>query len=135
MTSLILSTAIRYLMSILLLLSIYLLLRGHYSPGGGFVGGLVAASAFSLYTIANGVEMARRVLRVDPRTLIALGLLFAVLSACVSLVFGYPFMTGIWSETLFPVIGKFGTPLLFDTGIYLVVVGVALMIILTLAED
>jgi len=135
MRSLILSTATRYLLPLLLLLSIYLLLRGHNMPGGGFVGGLAAASAFALYTIANGVTKAKEVLRIGPRTLIGLGLLAAFLSACLSLVKGLPFMTGLWSEDKVVVIGKAGTPVLFDAGVYMVVVGVVLTIIFSLAEE
>lgn len=135
MKSLILSTATRYLLPLLLLLSVYLLLRGHNMPGGGFVGGLVAAAAFALYTLAQGLADARRVLRINPRTFIALGLLTSLSSACLSLFAGQPFMTSLWSEDKVVVIGKAGTPVLFDTGVYMVVLGVVLTIIFSLAED
>ncbi|MGA7876181.1 MAG: Na+/H+ antiporter subunit B [Desulfoferrobacter sp.] len=135
MKSLILSTATRYLLPLLLLLSVYLLLRGHNMPGGGFVGGLVAAAAFALYTLAQGVADARKVLRINPRTFIALGLLTSLSSACLSLFIGLPFMTGLWSKDKVVVIGKAGTPVLFDTGVYMVVLGVVLTIIFSLAED
>jgi len=135
MKSLILSTATRYLLPLLLLLSVYLLLRGHNMPGGGFVGGLVAAAAFALYTLAQGAADARKVLRINPRTFIALGLLTALSSACLSLFIGLPFMTGLWSKDKVVVIGKAGTPVLFDTGVYMVVLGVVLTIIFSLAED
>lgn len=134
MTSLILRTATRYLLPLLLLLSVYLLLRGHNEPGGGFVGGLVAASAYALYMIAFDVETARKILRVDPRQLIAVGLLTASLSAALSWVLGLPFMTGLWLEQTLPIIGKLGTPFIFDVGVYFVVVGVCLMILFTVAE-
>jgi multicomponent Na+:H+ antiporter subunit B len=134
MTSLILSTATRYILPLLLLFSIFLLLRGHNEPGGGFVGGLVAAAAFALYAIAFDVATARRTLGVDTRTLIGLGLLVALSSALAALIAGQPFMTGLWSEYAVPLLGKVGTPLLFDTGVYLVVIGVALTIIFGLAE-
>jgi multicomponent Na+:H+ antiporter subunit B len=133
--SLILSTATRYLLPLLLLFSIFLLLRGHNEPGGGFVGGLVAAAAFALYAIAYDVPQARRALGLDPRTLMAVGLLAAAGSGGLSLVAGKPFMTGLWSAQEVPVLGKVGTPLVFDTGVYLVVIGVVLMIIFTLAEE
>ncbi len=134
MTSLILSTAARYMLPLLLLFSVFLLLRGHNEPGGGFVGGLVAAAAFSLYAIAYDVATARRVLGIDPRFLIGLGLLVALGSGVVSLAQGLPFMTGLWSEYAWPILGKVGTPLLFDIGVYLVVIGVTLTIIFALAE-
>jgi multicomponent Na+:H+ antiporter subunit B len=135
MKSLILSTATRYLLPLLLLFSIFLLLRGHNEPGGGFVGGLVAAAAFALYAIAYDVPQARRALGIDPRTLMAVGLLAAAGSGGLSLVAGKPFMTGLWSAQEVPVLGKVGTPLVFDSGVYLVVIGVVLMIIFTLAEE
>jgi multicomponent Na+:H+ antiporter subunit B len=135
MTSLILSTATRYLLPLLLLFSIFLLLRGHNEPGGGFAGGLVAAAAFALYAIAHNVADARSALRIKPRTLIAVGLLVAVSSGLVSLLAGYPFMTGLWNNRALPVLGKVGTPLLFDIGVYLVVIGVTLLIIFSLAEE
>lgn len=135
MTSLILRTATRYLLPLLLLLSVYLLLRGHNEPGGGFVGGLVAASAFSLYTIAYGVGETLRTSRFEPRLLISLGLLTAAVSGFLPLMLGKPFMTGIWTDRVFPVIGKVGTPLVFDMGVYGVVIGVVLMIIFAVAEE
>ena len=132
MTSLILSTATRYLLSLLLLFSIYLLLRGHNAPGGGFVGGLVASAAFVLYMFAFNVASARRALRVDSRLFI--GLLIAVSSGLPAVLNSRPFMTGLWTQQPWPIIGKVGTPVIFDVGVYLVVVGVVLTIIFTLAE-
>ena len=134
MSSLILSTATRLLLPLLLIFSIFLLLRGHNEPGGGFVGGLVAAAAFALYMIATDVANVKRILRIEPRTLIGIGLLICLISGLISLFRGLPFMTGLWIKTALPVIGKVGTPLLFDTGVYLVVLGITLTIILSLAE-
>lgn len=135
MTSLILSTATTYLLPLLLLLSVYLLFYGHDSPGGGFVGGLVAAAAFALYAIAEGVENARKRLRVNPRALIALGLLTSLLSGSLALIKDKPFLTGLWQTLRFPPGWKIGTPQLFDVGVYFLVLGVTLTIIFSLAED
>lgn len=135
MGSLILSTATRYLLPLLLLFSVFLLIRGHNEPGGGFVGGLVAAAAFALYAIAYGVATARQTLGLDPGRLIGLGLLLAVSSGIIALVVGQPFLTGLWHPQLVPVLGKIGTPLLFDVGVYLAVIGVVLLIIFSLMED
>jgi multicomponent Na+:H+ antiporter subunit B len=134
MTSLILSTATRYLLPLLLLFSIFILLRGHNDPGGGFVGGLVAAATFGLYAIAHNVAKAQQTLNVNPRTLIGVGLLIAVGSGLVSVLAGKPFMTGVWGEQAIPVLGKIGTPIIFDFGVYLVVIGVILTIIFSLAD-
>jgi multicomponent Na+:H+ antiporter subunit B len=132
--SLIVGTTSRFLLPLLLLFSIFLLMRGHYQPGGGFVGGLVAAAGFALYSIASGVEEARRALRIHPRTLIALGLIGALLSGLLGIFWGGAFMAALWFPYPAPVIGLIGTPLLFDVGVYLVVVGVVLTIVFNLAE-
>ncbi|RMF03926.1 MAG: Na+/H+ antiporter subunit B [Chloroflexi bacterium] len=134
MTSVILSTATRYMLPLLLLFSVFLLLRGHSEPGGGFVGGLVAAASFAFYAFAYNVKQARRALRINPRVFIGVGLLIAVSSATYSLFLGKSFMTGIWTETEFPVFGAIGTPFIFDVGVYLVVLGVILTIVFSLAE-
>ena len=135
MNSMILSTAVRYLLPLLLMLSVFLLLRGHNEPGGGFVGGLVAAAALTLYAIALGLRSAQQVLGLDPQLLIFVGLLTAGLSGLPAVLAGFEFMTGLWSTQTLPVIGKLGTPLLFDVGVYLVVLGITLTIIFALMEN
>jgi multicomponent Na+:H+ antiporter subunit A len=124
-------TAAGLLMPLLLLFSVFLLLRGHNEPGGGFVGGLVAAAAFALYAMAFGVGHARRMLRVRPMTLIGGGLLIALGSGFPAVLRGQPFLTAQWPDL--PV--ALGTPVLFDIGVFLVVAGVMLMMIFTLAEE
>ena len=133
--SLILSTAIRYTLPLMIVFSVFILLRGHNEPGGGFVGGLVASAAFALYSFTNNLSEVRRALRVEPRTLIGVGLLVAVSSGALSLFRGLPFMTGWWYPDPLPVIGKVGTPFIFDIGVYLVVIGVTLLIIFSLTEE
>lgn len=133
--SVLLATAVRYLMPLMIIFSIFLLLRGHNEVGGGFVGGLVAASALMLYGIAISPAAARALMPIEPRLLIGLGLLIALGSGLMSVLAGRPFMTGLWLKMPLPVIGKVGTPLLFDTGVYLVVIGVVMWILLTLAEE
>ena len=135
MSSLILKTASRYLIPILMVFSFFLLLRGHNEPGGGFVGGLVAASAYALYAIANGVEASQKLLRANPLSFIATGLLIAFLSGVVGFFYNGIFMSGLWLETKLPVIGKIGTPLLFDIGVYILVLGISLKIIFSLFEE
>jgi len=136
MRSIILETATRFLMPMVLLFSVFLLLRGHNLPGGGFVGGLMAASAFTLYTFAFSPREARRLLRLDPRTLIGFGLLLALSAGSIPLALGEPFLTGQWQTFTLPQWGsvKLGTPMLFDAGIYLLVMGAALTMVLTMAE-
>ena len=135
MTSIILQTATRVLMPLLLLFAVFLLLRGHNQPGGGFVAGLVVASSFVLYSIAFGVDASRRALLVRPTTLLGLGPLVALTSGLPAVITGQPFMTAHWTEMPFGggAIGL-GTPLVFDAGVFLAVVGVVLTIVFTLAE-
>src|SRR5690554_6920592 len=81
MKSLILNTISKTLLPLLVLFSVFVLLRGHYLPGGGFVGGLIAAIAFILHAFANGLTETRKILRIHPGFLIPIGLLIATLSA------------------------------------------------------
>jgi len=135
MTSSILQTAVRVLMPLLLLFAVFLLMRGHNQPGGGFVGGLVVAASFVLYSIAFGVDAARRALLVGPSTLLGVGLLVAFLSGLPGLVIGQPFMTAIWTTVATGSTAlHVGTPLVFDIGVFLAVIGVVLTIVFTLAE-
>lgn len=133
--SLILTTATRFLLPLLVLFSIFVLLRGHNEPGGGFVGGLIASSAFALYALAFNVNSARRVLPSSPGLLFTIGLTLAVFSGFAGLLTGQEFMKGLWSAREVPVIGKIGTPLFFDIGVYLVVLGVVLTIVFTFFDD
>jgi multicomponent Na+:H+ antiporter subunit B len=133
--SLVLRTGTRLLQVLLLLFSVFVLLRGHNEPGGGFVGGLLAAGAFSLYMLAYDVERARKLLRVNPLTLIAAGLLTAVASGTAGLFTGGSFLQGRWLPYPVPGIGKVGSVLVFDIGVYLVVLGAALLIVFTMAEE
>jgi multicomponent Na+:H+ antiporter subunit B len=136
MSSLILRTAIRFLMPLLLLFALFLLLRGHNEPGGGFVGGLVVAAAFVLYAISAGVPASRRALLIRPSTLLSVGLLVALASAVPGLFVGRPFMSAVWTEVgTGAAAWAVGTPLVFDVGVFLAVIGVVLTIVFTLAED
>lgn len=137
MRGVILNTATAYLLPLLLLFSVFLLLRGHNEPGGGFAGGLVAAAGFALLATGAGVDAARRALRVDPRTLIAAGLVVALASGLPGLLEGGAFLAGVWWTLELPDGGSFylGTPLLFDVGVYLAVTGTVLAIVFALEEE
>lgn len=135
MKSPILQTATRYLLPILLMFSVFLLLRGHYYPGGGFVGGLIASIAFVLHSFANGTKSTLKVLHYKPIALIPIGLALLSGAALLPLVTGLPPMTGLWFEQPIPVIGMIGSALFFDIGVYLVVIGVVLTILFTIALD
>lgn len=131
----ILRTASNYLLPLLLLFSIFILLRGHYEPGGGFVGGLTAAIAFVLHMIANGLQKTRVLLRYHPGIFIPIGLLLAFLSGVAPMLAGEPFMTGLWLDAPLPVLGTIGSSLFFDLGVYFVVLGVTLTILFTIVEN
>ena len=137
MTSIILRTATRYMFPPLLVFSVYLLLRGHHFPGGGFVGGLFAGSAFSLYALAFSVASARRLLPCGPQAITAVGLAVALASGIPALFTGRAFLTGTWWEVpVYPeVTVAVGTPLFFDVGVYLVVLGVLLTLVFSLGEE
>jgi multicomponent Na+:H+ antiporter subunit B len=135
MNTLILRTVTPLITALMLLFSLFVLLRGHNEPGGGFIGGLIAASAFSIYGIAFGVQAVRRALWAHPLSIAGAGLLMSCLSGFVSAFAGVPFMTGLW---IYPHILGVEVPLAtvvtFDIGVYLVVVGAITSIALSLAE-
>jgi multicomponent Na+:H+ antiporter subunit B len=136
MNSIILSTGIRILIPLFMLFSLYLLFRGHNAPGGGFVAGLVASTGFALYAINYGANRTRRKFGLNPIILIALGLLLAVSSGLIALIAGETYMTGLWLDEIeIPILGKPGTPILFDIGVYLLVGGTVLKIIFSLWEE
>ncbi len=140
MISVILQMATRIIAPLQIIFSVYLMLRGHNQPGGGFIGGLIAASAFALYGIAYDAAKAKRLLYFSPQTIFGTGLLIALIGGLLALIPGLPFLTGLWDGAVplhFFGLGdlKLGTPLLFDTGVYLVVIGIATGIILTLIEE
>ena len=136
MNTLILRTVAPTIASLMVIYSIIVLLSGHNQPGGGFIGGLIAASAFALYGIACGVGPVRRALYFHPISLAGFGMLLSAVSGLFSLRDGVPYLTGIW---WFPEIAKgielpLSTPLMFDIGVWLVVVGSLVSIALALEE-
>lgn len=137
MNSVIFRTAARAIHPLLLILSVVLLFKGHNEPGGGFVGGLLAAAAFALYVMGEDPALARAKALADPRVLIALGLLLALGSGLPGLLMKGAFLQGLWVTVTLPGLGAtgIGTPMLFDLGVYFAVLGVALKVILLMAEE
>jgi multicomponent Na+:H+ antiporter subunit B len=126
-----LPAAVRLVVPALVVFSIYLVLRGHNLPGGGFIGGLVLASALVMRVMVDP----KREPKADLISLAGIGLLVALGSAVMPLLTGRTFFTGLWGgEIWLPAIGKLklGTPLLFDIGVFLVVTGVAAKMLLVL---
>lgn len=134
MKTIIFKTASTYLLPLLILFSVFILLRGHYLPGGGFVGGLIASIAFIIHSFANGLEKTKTIIKFHPGFLMPIGLAIALLSGAAPLLIGQSLMTGLWFDEPIAVIGMVGSALFFDTGVYLVVIGVTLTIIFTISE-
>lgn len=118
---------------LLVAMSVVVLLRGHNEPGGGFIGGLLAAAGFVVHALAFGAGAARRILRASPLALLAAGLLLAAGSGLPGLLAGEPYLAARWWGDLLE-LGKFGTVLLFDAGVYLVVFGAAAAVLLGMIE-
>jgi multicomponent Na+:H+ antiporter subunit A len=131
----ILRPATRFLMVVLVLFSAFLLLRGHNEPGGGFVGGLVLTAGFALHLLTFGAQATRSLVRVRPETLIGLGIVMSLVAGIAGIVGRGAFLASLWLPFPVPGIGKVGTVLLFDLGIYLVVFGVGVTILLLLSEE
>jgi multicomponent Na+:H+ antiporter subunit B len=134
MKTIILRAASNYLLPLLLLFSVFILLRGHYQPGGGFVGGLIASVAFVLHAFANGLVKTKAFLKYHPGILIPVGLAIALTSGFAPMLVGEPFMKSIWFKDPIPVVGMVGSALFFDIGVYFVVIGVTLTILFTISE-
>jgi multicomponent Na+:H+ antiporter subunit B len=138
MNSLIVRAATRLLVALLLVFSLYMLLRGHNEPGGGFIGGLIGATGFILYAMAHGARAARAALRLEPQTIAMLGLGIALFAGVAAVFDGDGFFVGQWlflgateTDKGFPL----STVLVFDVGVYLVVLGSILTIVLALEEE
>ena len=140
-TSLIVRAATRLLVGLLLVFSIFMLLRGHNQPGGGFIGGLIGSTGFILYAIAHGCAKARAALRVEPQSLAMAGLAIALLAALMAFAFGDAFFTGQWLFVGADPADEWdkGLPLssvlVFDVGVYLVVMGSILTLVFALEEE
>ena len=137
MRSLIFITCNRLIVPLMIVLSVILLLRGHNMPGGGFVGGLLIASAYALIGMAEGTTKARQAVGIKLHMLIGLGLLFAMAAGVIGLILEGSFLQGVWTKVSIPGLSeplKVGTPVLFDIGVMVAVWGVVLMMIFYLAQ-
>lgn len=130
-------TIARVVAFIVLAFSIFIMLAGHNAPGGGFIGGLMTASAFLILYISFGMEKMEKVIRVDFTKIIGLGMFFAIGTGLNSLLFEDPFLTHYFDNFQLPILGEveLTTALTFDLGVYFVVVASATLIILSIARD
>jgi multicomponent K+:H+ antiporter subunit A len=127
----ILAMITRPLLPLALLVSVFLLLRGHDLPGGGFAAGLLTAVALIVQYMGSGAAWAERRATVDFRRAAAIGVLLAAVTGAASWLFGRPFLTSAYGYLAVPGIGKvgIGSALAFDIGVYLTVVGVVMVIL------
>src|SRR5690554_3481713 len=120
MNSIILRTGSSVILPLALGLSLFLLWRGHNEPGGGFIGGLIAAAGYASYALPRGYTALKRALPVEPLQLLALGLAAALISGMFGLLGTQAYLTHVWADLSGIALG---TTLLFDIGVYLTVVG------------
>lgn len=99
------------------------------------MGGLIASIAFVLHAFAFSLQETKKLIRINYRRLMPIGIGLALFSAILPMFSGLPLLTGLWLNDPLPVMGMVGTAFLFDTGVYLVVVGVVLTIIFTISES
>ena len=132
MNSIILKAATRLISVMVLVFAVYLLLRGHNAPGGGFIAALVAATGFALVALSEGPQAVRLGLLIKPQYLIAAGMGTALGAGGLAMLRHQPFLKGLWWPAQNAVVG---TPVLFDIGVFLVVLGGILTVLLALEES
>ncbi len=127
----------RLMFPVIILVSLFLLLRGHDRPGGGFVAGLTLAVAFILQYMAFGTRWVEDRLRILPVRWIGAGLLLAALTGAAAWLFGRPFLTSYFGYAELPFIGKVPTAsaLAFDLGVFALVVGATVLVLIALAHQ
>lgn len=134
--SMIVDVTTRVILQSAMIVSLYLLFAGHNQPGGGFIGGLVAGAGIALAYVAGGLDQVRGLLRARPWSVIGAGLLVATGSAAVPALLGGSVLSHDYVTFHPPLLGevKATSALVFDTGVYLVVVGMVLMAFEALGE-
>jgi len=138
MTTTILQTAARLIVPVAMVFAGFIFFKGHQTPGGGFVGGLVAAVSLIVFRMAFGGPALNRLLPTRERGLVAAGLFFATLTGLGALLLGMPFLTSNFNYIPLPgddIEFEWATVMLFDLGVFLVVVGVVVGMINALSEE
>lgn len=132
----ILQTFTRLIMPLMIMVAVYILLRGHNLPGGGFIAGLIASVSLIVMHLSNGIEWTKKRLPVDMHLVIGFGLLIATATGLVAMVLGYPFLTSAFTHIQWPVIGEFevASAIAFDLGVFLVVIGATVMSLVQLGK-
>ena len=134
----VLRNSMRLILPLMLLYALFAMLKGHNEPGGGFIGGMIFATAICTYRMSNGFAAQLRLLPVHPRILIFSGLGLALCTSVVPLFFGLPFLRSAVGDFQLPFTHHpfhYASALAFDIGVMLVVVGVAVGMITQLSEE
>lgn len=135
MKNLILEKISKLYLIVMVVFSVFVLMRGHNNPGGGFIGGIITSTGFIFYGIINGSEKVKKLLKISTIELMGAGLFMGLIALVIPLFTGREPFTGMWMElSIFSSVIYIGTPLLFDTGIYFVVTGVFLSIIISIMD-
>lgn len=132
----ILRTFTRLMMPLMIMVAVYIFLRGHNLPGGGFIAGLIASVALIVMYLSNGIEWTQKRLSVDMHLVIGFGLLIATATGLVAMGLGYPFLTSAFSHIHWPIVGEFeiASAIAFDLGVFLVVVGATVLSLVQLGK-
>lgn len=127
----------QWLFPTIIVAAIYLFLRGHDLPGGGFIAGITMSIAFILQYMASGATWVEARLRILPIRWIGIGLLTSVLCGAASWLFGYPFLTSSFQYIDIPVLGRLllASALVFDFGVFVLVVGATVLMLIALAHQ
>ncbi|MGG4467966.1 Na(+)/H(+) antiporter subunit B [Paenibacillus alvei] len=133
----ILQTTTKIVLFIILIFSVFIFFTGHYTPGGGFVGGLLTSGAIVLLLLAFDLKTVKKILPFNYMYMIATGLLFSIGTGAGALLFNIPFLTHAYTHIDIPILGDLAlhTATIFDLGVFLVVVGVTMTIIQTIGGD
>lgn len=134
MRSLIFFTTSKFIFVLMIVFSIWVLLRGHNSPGGGFIAGLITSGAFALYLFSHRPRQLKRLIPINLTSLLAIGISVVILSGFFSIFSKKPFLTSLWIK-LNIIHLNLGSPLIFDIGVYLVIVSSILIILFALSES
>jgi len=128
---------VRVLLPVAALVSVYFLLRGHNLPGGGFVAGLIFATAIVLQYVVGGVQWVELRARILPQHWLAIGLLVAGTAATLVWWLDHPFLAAVTWDVVLPVIGAvhLSSVLLFDVGVYMLVIGATILVLVALAHQ
>src|SRR5690606_21289747 len=129
------SVIMRWLFPVIIVLALYLFLRGHDQPGGGFIAGITLSIAFVLQYLAGGTRWTEDRLRILPAYWIGTGLLLALFTGVGAWLFGRSFLTSTFQYLDLPVLGRvpMASALLFDLGVFVLVVGATVLILIAIA--